>query len=57
MIEKQNRMLSQIEDKSLSKDNKKKLKSRLNEIIASIGKSEKISNKFVLPKIETPKPN
>lgn len=57
MIEKQNRMLSQIEDKSLSKDNKKKLKSRLNEIIASIGKSEKISNKFVLPRIVIPQSN
>ena len=39
MIAKQNEILSHIDDKSLSKDNKKKLKNRLNEIICSIGKN------------------
>lgn len=42
MIRQQNEILSSIDDKSLSKDNKKKLKSRLNEIIFSISKSERV---------------
>lgn len=50
MIEKQNEIVSELQENSLSKENKLKLKSKLNEIITGISKSEKLAH-FTLPKL------
>ena len=53
ILQRQNRILSLAEDRQVSSENMKKLKSKLNEIVNDINKDDKRSNPEILPKIST----
>lgn len=54
MISRQNQILIDMDERSLSKEGRKKLKSRLNDIVMEMSKSEK-NKTFMFPKLKKDK--